>query len=62
MEAETVDVPVPKFISVPAELTAPCVIAARTVTDYGDVTDVALEALAALAACEERMQKIRELK
>jgi hypothetical protein len=56
-----VNIPVPVFIRPPAKLTVPCVIEARETHTYGDDVDVALEALDALSACEERMDKIRNL-
>jgi hypothetical protein len=52
---------VPVFIPIPEELTVPCVVKGRTVENYGEGTDVALEALEALAHCEENMAKIRRL-
>lgn len=61
MEAEPVEIPVPVTVKVPEELTVPCGIEPRIATTYGDDVDVALEALAALTACNVRMKKIREL-
>lgn len=61
VETVEVEIPVPQIVKVPEKLTVPCVIEARVARTYADDVDVALEALDALAACEERMAEIRGL-
>jgi hypothetical protein len=61
VRTEIVEIPVPVIMGVPEEYTAPCVIDHRVARTYGDAVDVAIEALDALTACEERMAKIRGL-
>lgn len=61
VETQTVEIPVPVIVRVPEKLTVPCVIESRVARTYADDVDVALEALDALAACDERMDEIRGL-
>ncbi len=48
-------------VSVPEELTIPCLVEKRTISIYKDAVDLSFEALESLTECNARMSAIRNL-
>jgi len=48
-------------VSVPEDMTIPCVIKLREISEYGENIDVSMEGLNALIICNEQITRIRNL-